>query len=139
MSLSGVNSVPTPDEPSKSKSQAEPDNNDDKNYSIFDKDKDGVVTVAEQIEAAMLDDTIKEAVDNGFNLDKYIKLRNCEDIETNAPQKYGKNITLQKMVLYANNKVTFMIDVIKGKASKYIQHLKNFPTFVDWQKSTKNS
>jgi hypothetical protein len=128
MALSGVNSAPTPDEPKQGQLKSTTDNQDDKNYSIFDKDRDGTVTVKEQQDAlrkvAAEDDIIKRAIEKGFDLDMYIQIFGelCEDIKTNTSQTIGKLIvTPQQMVAYANRTVQNLIDTIKEKANEYLQ------------------
>ena len=102
MAISGVNSAPTPEEPKKGQVQASADNQDDKKFSIFDANKDGTVTVAEQQDAirqaAKQDDTIQRAIKKGFDLDMYIEIfgKLCEEIKTNTAQTIGKLIVTPK-------------------------------------------
>ncbi len=128
MALSGVNSSPLPEDSKQSQLTVALESQEDKNFSIFDKDKDGTVTVQEQQDAlrdvASKDDTVKKAIEKGFDLDMYIEIFGeiCEDIKTNTSQKFGKLIvTSQQMVAYANRTVQSLIDTIKEKAKEYLQ------------------
>ena len=129
MSIQGVNSLPTPEEPKQGLVQASVDNQDDKKFSIFDANKDGTVTVAEQQDAirqaATKDHTIQRAIREGFDLDWYIDRSGelCEEIKTNTAKTIGKLIvTPQEMVAHANKTVQSLIDTIREKAEKYLQH-----------------
>lgn len=126
MALQGVNSIPEPNEQNQIKQQTEENAQKDSKYSIFDKDQDGTVTVAEQqealIEAVNSDATIQRAVKKGFN--PYIDMlgRVLEDIKTNTSKTFGKLIVNpQQMVAYANRRIQGLIDTIKANAEDFIQ------------------
>ena len=123
----GVGATPEPQEPQKSTPQTTKEENKQK-YSIFDEDKDGTVTVKEQQDAlrnaAIQDETIKQAIKNGFDLEMYLQIFGeiCKDIKTNTSKTIGKLIvTPQEMVEYADRTVQNLIDQIKVKANEYLQ------------------
>ena len=127
MSISGIGIMPEPQEPSKATPQITNEENKQK-YSIFDEDKDGTVTVKEQLnalrKAAVQDEIIKQAIEKGFDLEMYIQIFGeiCEDIKTNTSQTIDKLIvTPQQMVEYANRTIQELIDNIKDRANEYLQ------------------